>query len=138
MDNIEKPFQTKHLSILDGDIKRIDIYKDEFKLTIDIFIKTIYSPNYNVLLRFEDVQEYSFLWDSNYSFYYIEVYKYLIKDNLHYISFNPKEDEADISAKDQDYILSKNLVCFYGEKSDQDFIPVDTKIVFPGNSLDNV
>lgn len=101
-------------SLISSIINRIDIYMGKYQLNIDIYVDLLYSPQKErVKLRFIDIQEYSFLYNYEYSFYNIERYKLFSIKNGFYACFDPCNEENEISTNDQDYILCKKIEGYF-------------------------
>jgi len=130
MNTSKRKIRMNGLNIYDGSIEKINIYTENYELMIDLYIKIINFPDLRVLLKFRNVKEYAFNWDCDYTFYYIRTYKFIKNKDFYYISFDPNEDVSDISQRDNDLILSKDLFCFYSDTPEMDFIPVETNILF--------
>jgi hypothetical protein len=97
------------LNILDSNIRDIKIYLDGTHLIIDIYLCLLYPKGTNLKLNFQGVKEYSFYWNKNHIFYYVESFKLFKTNNLFYISFDPDGEEDVISPNDQDFILCENI-----------------------------
>jgi hypothetical protein len=100
---------SKELTILDGLLEKVSIYEVDYVLYIDVYIKLAHSKGKTCMLKFIDVQEYSFYHKSNYSFGNIEVYKFLKNGDLYYISLDPYDDSLNCDEKDQDFIFSRTI-----------------------------
>lgn len=101
-------------SLLDGVIKKIEIFQHESTVRINVYFSMRLSSDFNnVLFEFDDCQEYSFYYTSDYIFYNVESFK-LFKDDdgLFYMSFDPYEGIDGKSSKDQDYILANSVVAY--------------------------
>ena len=113
-----KNLTTKYIKeiILSSRIYKISIYENvRGKLFIDVYIELQYSKNGFVKIVFEDVKKYTFNWEENYYFYYIERAKLFRLNSLYYISFDPDGEEDIISEKDSDFILCSNIDVFVGK-----------------------
>lgn len=97
--------------LLDAKIERLVIYNG-VRLIIEITFKMRPKSDFDrVLIRFIDVFEYSFYYNSDYIFYNIERYKFFSKNkNNFYLSLDPFDETSEISDKDQDYIFAKEVV----------------------------
>lgn len=95
-------------SLTSATINRLEIYKDDDKLTVTVYL-TLSISKKKLLLKFINVEEFSFYHQANYFFYNIEIIKFfLIKGNC-YISFDPTDESSEISSNDQDYILCRDV-----------------------------
>lgn len=107
------------LNLTSCKIYKIDIYMLGENLLIEVYIKLLYSKSEdNIKLRFSQVKEYSFIYNSDYTFYNVEIYKFFKVENDVYISFDPIDEDENVSNSDQDYILSKNVEGFFISKSE--------------------
>ncbi|WP_419788812.1 hypothetical protein HDF24_07475 [Mucilaginibacter sp. X4EP1] len=65
-------------------------------------------------MRFKGVKEYSFYWNIRHSFYHVETYKLIKKEDLFYVSFDPEDESLlDTSEGDQDFILFSEFEGYY-------------------------
>ncbi|WP_224994954.1 hypothetical protein [Cesiribacter sp. SM1] len=98
------------LDIISSKIYEIKFYKNFEDLVIEIYLKLLYSKDHEgLLLKFTEVEEYSFYYNSQHIFYNVESYKFFKKSNKIHISFDPYDNEDNITSKDQDFIISKNV-----------------------------
>lgn len=103
----------KDISIFSSRIYKYIIYEDSDTVFIDVFFELIYPRNKYIKVTFKDVKEYSIYWNCNYYHSYVEDVKYVQKENLHYISFDPNQEVNTISEKDQNFILCSNIEIDY-------------------------
>jgi hypothetical protein len=97
-------------SLISSKISRLDIYKENEDVSIEVEIELLYSKKEKKLkLKFIDIIEYSFYYNSQYIFYNIEDYKFFIENDIVYVSFDPFDQEVHISLEDQDFIKSKSV-----------------------------
>lgn len=98
---------TSHEYILNASITSINISLVEYQLTIEVYLEHSYSPSQDkLLLRFTNISEYQFYWNSKSFFYNVECYKLIKVGDLYYISFDPDETNQLTSlVTDQDIIL---------------------------------
>lgn len=99
---------SKDIYIVSSSIRSFNIFVDnkDDKLIIEIDFKLLYNLDSILKLRFVGIKEYSFSWNSTHSFYYIETYKLIKKENHFYISFDPEDEVlSGISENDRDFIL---------------------------------
>ncbi|MGN6395783.1 MAG: hypothetical protein ACTHMI_09475 [Mucilaginibacter sp.] len=83
-------------------------------LVIEAEFELLYDPGSVLRLRFTEIKEYSFYWNSRFSFYNVETYKLIKKENLFYVSFDPEDETLlDISGNDQDFILFGGFEGYY-------------------------
>jgi hypothetical protein len=100
-------------TLLSSSLQRINIYRRDQVLCIDIEIELAYKKRESsILLRFVDVLEYSFLYRSHRYFYNVEIFKLLKTENIFYVSFDPVDEVEEISEDDQDYIKSTTIECY--------------------------
>ncbi|WP_411898227.1 hypothetical protein [Elizabethkingia occulta] len=99
-------------SLISTTIEEIKLEKDNFgELQIKIIIsnfsrKSEYSK---VHLLFNEITEFLFYYNSDYSFYNIENYKLLYFENQIYLSFDPDNSVKHKSKNDSDFILAKSV-----------------------------
>jgi len=98
------------LSLLSGQLMEMRVYLKQQLLTIDLDVSLIYAKG-NPLhkLRFTDVVEYSYYYNSDYIFYNIAIFKFLNIGGLFYLSLDPENESNNRSENDQDFILSKSV-----------------------------
>ena len=101
------------IHIGDAKITSLHIYILNDLLTIDVDIRLLLGTGKHVRLRFTDVDEYSFNHNKFYYFYNIETYKFILQDNLYYISFDPDTGLEDASPIDNDTILCGSIEGYY-------------------------
>jgi hypothetical protein len=101
-------------SIISGLLTKISIYNQDNHLNIDLSIDLMYSKKFKkILIQILDVVEYSFFYNRNTNFYYIEDYKFFKNENLIYISLDPAEgSKTKVDAHDNDYASGKNMRLF--------------------------
>lgn len=100
-------------TLLSSSIERINIYRCDHILCIDIEIELAYKKKENnILLRFNDVLEYSFFYRSHRYFYNVEIFKLLKTENFFYVSFDPVDEVEEVSDDDQDYIKATTIECY--------------------------
>lgn len=110
-------FLSGNLTISSSKLYKLDIAGDDNGLVIDVYLELLYSEDNNHLkLRFTDVQEYSFYYNSQHVFYNVEIYKFFINNGRVYISFDPVDEQENISVDDQDFILSKKVEGYIFQK----------------------
>ena len=98
-------------TLLDGSIESLEIRKRNDAVDIIVFVSLIRPGNKRFAkLFFKDILEYDFSWSSEYFFYYIERYNFFKSEKGFYISFDPYDDNKEISLKDHDYILSGEVI----------------------------
>ncbi len=100
--------------LLDGQIKRIEIYTENNSVCIDIHFFMREKSNFeNVLFKFVGCKEYNFSYSDEYIFYNVELIKYFhSSDAMYYFSFDPANEKNTISKNDQDYILANNVEAY--------------------------
>ena len=98
-------------TLLDGSIESLEIKKRNDAVDIIIGVSLI-RPGNKIFAKlfFKDIFEYDFSWSSEYFFYYIERYNFFKSEKGFYISFDPYDDNKEISLKDHDYILSGEVI----------------------------
>ena len=114
-DNLFELLRTE-ISILSSQITGFNIHVKDFSLIIEVDIKLLYGKEECLKLIFSDIKEYAFYHNSNYTFYNVEAYKLLKKENLFYISFDPEEEDiSNISKDDNDLILCGDIEGYFIE-----------------------
>jgi hypothetical protein len=110
--------QLNKIYIISSTIRRFNIFTtDDSKLVVELEFQLRYAPGAILKLRFLEIKEYSFYWNSKYNFYYIETYKLLKKNDLFYLSFDPEDETTlDISENDQDFILFGSFEGYYMDR----------------------
>ena len=101
--------------IHDASVTRFDIAYQEHRLCIDVYFTSIQSKKWaktQIKLRFVDVLEYSFYWNVEHHFYYVERYKFFKTEKGFYISLDPVDETNNAKEEDQDIISSKNLEAY--------------------------
>lgn len=104
------------LSLLSSKLYKIDIHSDFNKeLIVELYIELLYArENKFMKMVFSGIEEYSLYYNHNHYFYNIESYKFINTGNRYYISLDPYfEKDGLISAKDQDFILSAEVVAYF-------------------------
>ncbi len=98
-------------SLLDGKIKRIEIFDADSSVCINIDFDMRLSSDYqNVQIKFVGCKSYSFSYSDDYYFYNVELLKFFQGDDgLFYISFDPSDEVEIISDEDQDFILCREV-----------------------------
>nr|WP_294947262.1 hypothetical protein [uncultured Mucilaginibacter sp.] len=110
----EEVFELTHGTyfIHDASVTQFDIAYQDYRLCIDVYFTSIQAKRWTktqIKLRFVDVLEYSFYWNAEHHFYYVERYKFFKTEKGFYISLDPV-DETDIAAEeDGDVIISKSI-----------------------------
>jgi hypothetical protein len=99
---------SKQLTILSGQLEKVIIYQVNYTLIIDLEIKILYS-NKDCKLRFIDIKEYYFYYNSDHYFYNIESFKLFRSEDFFYISLDPADESSNINENDQDFILSRSI-----------------------------
>ena len=100
-------------TLLSSSLEQIIIYKRDHFVCIDIEIELAYKRGAkSILLRFFDVLEYSFFYESNLHFYNVEIFKLLKTENFYYVSFDPVDEIEELSDDDQDYIKATTIECY--------------------------
>jgi hypothetical protein len=99
---------SKQLTILSGQLEKVSIYQVNYTLIIDLEIKLLYS-NKDCKLRFIDIKEYYFYYNSDHYFYNIECFKLFRSEDFFYISLDPADESSTINENDQDFILSRSI-----------------------------
>ena len=104
-----------NIKIISSSIRRFNIFKTDVDgLVIEADFELLYDPGSVLRLRFTEIKEYSFYWNSRFSFYNVETYKLIKKENLFYVSFDPEDETLlDISGNDQDSILFGGFEGYY-------------------------
>lgn len=104
-------FLTDENSIISGKVRLVSIYLQENRLFLDIQISLMYSKQFDtMLIRLEDVIEYSFYYNSNSNFYYIEEFKLFKADQYTYLSLDPFDSSSkEIDEKDNDFAIAKEI-----------------------------
>ena len=101
-------------SLISSTINAIHVLKDRDAVIIEVDFTLMYNnTNNEIKLRFLDVQEYLFYYNSDNIFYNIERLKFLKLNTDIYIRFDPSNEEERRSEDDQDYILSKDVEGFW-------------------------
>lgn len=101
-------------SLISSTINAIHVLKDRDAVIIEVDFTLMYNnTNNEIKLRFLDVQEYLFYYNSDNIFYNIERLKFLKLNTDIYICFDPSNEEERRSEDDQDYILSKDVEGFW-------------------------
>jgi hypothetical protein len=94
--------------LLDGRLQRINVFRQEYELVIEVYVELRFSKIAKQLkLTFKDIKEYSFSGSSNNQVDYIERYKFFGDEKGYYICFDPSSEHKVISSDDQDFILSE-------------------------------
>ena len=98
-------------SLLDGNIKRINIFYTDSSVCINIDFDMRPSSDYqNIQIRLIGCTHYSFSYTDDYYFYNVELLKFFQGDNgLFYISFDPADETEIIADEDQDFILCREV-----------------------------
>ncbi|AWF81933.1 hypothetical protein BTJ40_14470 [Microbulbifer sp. A4B17] len=98
-------------TLIDGKIEKIEVFEEKSTVSININIHMRSSATHNkVKFKFSKCKQYSFSYSEEYYFYNIETIKlFKTGDSLFYISFDPYDENDNISPKDQDYILCKDI-----------------------------
>ena len=96
--------------ILDAEVKRVNIFTQDFGLYIEIDFAHEQYKEYHLRLRFSSIKEYSFYHNDTHYFYTVECYKLIMDGEYFYLSLDP-EDEFSIipSDNDQDIVVCKNF-----------------------------
>jgi hypothetical protein len=97
-----------NLDILDSKLFNMSISVIDYNLKIELLLE-LKPDNLYLKMAFEEVMEYSFYWNSTYTFYIIDSYKLFANNNIIYISLDPDDCEEFRSVNDQDYILSNSM-----------------------------
>ncbi|MBD1365330.1 hypothetical protein IDJ77_16050 [Mucilaginibacter sp. ZT4R22] len=98
--------------IHDASVTRFDIAYQEHRLCIDVCFTSIQSKKWaetQIKLRFVNVLEYSFYWNAEHHFYYVERYKFFKTEKGFYISLDPVDENDSPSDDDGDVIISKSV-----------------------------
>jgi hypothetical protein len=100
------------LRLLDGKLKRIDIYHTT-ELTIDLYIELFHGKeNKGLKLTFKGIKEYSF-YGYLHNFTDIERYKFFESDKGFYLCLDPFSEEEIIAPEDQDFVLSSSVEGYF-------------------------
>ena len=103
-------FLSGDYSILSSRISQTTFRSEDGELIIEIDIDLLYSQKEKKLkLRFTEIEEYSFYYNSQHIFYNIEHYKFLSTEKGMYISFDPFDEEEMITPGDQDFIMCSKI-----------------------------
>lgn len=99
------------LTLLDGRIQSITFYNDKNGLLVITILLEIlyYKEKSQIKLVLNDIIEYSFYYQSQYSFYNIEWYKLRKVDDYFYLSLDPSDTTDERSYDDQDFIACGNI-----------------------------
>lgn len=109
-------FITDDFSLISSKLFELDMHKKDGELIIDFYFDLLYSKAETKLkLSFEDIEEFSFYYKSDYIFYNVENYKLFKSGSLFYISLDPYNETQEISPNDQDFILSKSIRGYLSE-----------------------
>jgi hypothetical protein len=104
---------TGNLSIISARLLKMSVYLKEESLIIDLDLKLLYSKNNSHFqLRFTNVKEYSFYYNSDNIFYNIENCKFFKNGKFYYLSLDPEDESNYISKNDQDYIVSIGIEAY--------------------------
>jgi hypothetical protein len=98
--------------IHDASVTRFDIAYEDYRLCIDVYFTSIQAKRWaktQIKLCFLDVLEYSFYWNADYQFYYVERYKLFKTEKGFYISLDPADENDTPSDDDGDVIISKSI-----------------------------
>ena len=77
----------ENFNILSANIYKIDIYKDNDDLYIELFFNLVYPKSKQVRLKLCKVKEFLFYWNSENIFYNVESYKlFEINNNIYLLS----------------------------------------------------
>lgn len=111
-EEIVNKFQGE-FTLLSSSLDSINIYRRDHVLCIDVKLQLAYKKGENnILLRFVDVLEYSFFYRSNRFFYNVEIFKFFKAENIFYVSFDPVNEDENMSDEDQDYIKATSVEGF--------------------------
>ncbi|WP_119081109.1 hypothetical protein [Chitinophaga alhagiae] len=96
-------------TLLSSTMNKIDIQNgNEGRLYIELHFTLLYSEVCRkIMLRFSEIEEFSFYYNQSHYFYNVEEYKLLKVGDSFYLSLDPFADDANnkVSSKDQDFIL---------------------------------
>lgn len=101
-------------NILDSQINRILLVEEEQEIKVEIdFLLHNVSENKKVRIVFNHIKEFSFYYNSQYIFYNVERFKLLLLENgYYYLSLDPYDESMQVSSKDQDIIIARNIIGF--------------------------
>ena len=106
-------FLSDEESLISGAVTSFFIHVNEGMLVVELSINLLYSKTFkSIVLQFSEVIEYAFNFNTNHSFYYIEDYKFLQKDNLFYLTLDPFDRGKEIHAQDNDVIKARQVCLF--------------------------
>lgn len=98
------------LLLLSAQIDNIKIYQEKSQLIIDVYLELVHAKRSNkIILRFNNVRQYSFYYHETTIFYFIEIIKFFETAGNFYISFDPVNEKEEISDEDQDFILAESV-----------------------------
>lgn len=100
------------LSLTSSKVDRINILKEDAVLNIEIDFELFTLKDNFIRLKFIDILEYSFYYNSDYIFYNVETVKLINTERGIYLSLDPYDEDGSISSNDQDYILCKEIEGF--------------------------
>ena len=104
---------SKRLNILSGQLQKVSIYSSNYILCIDLDITLQYPEEKNCVLRFIDIQEYSFYHNSDHYFYNIERFKFFKNGDFFYISLDPYDEGSNVDENDQDFIVCRGVEGYF-------------------------
>lgn len=100
-------FLSEERSLTSSTLYKIDIYLENKSLLLDLYFE--FPSMERIRLRFSEIKEYSFYYNSAYVFYNAEIVKFFKSDESFYISLDPVDESENISPDDNDYILSSKV-----------------------------
>lgn len=117
MRKISNPieFFTLDDSLLDTSILsyQVNTVSSKVQVIVDISNARSKSSWNKAKLIFENVKKISFYWDHDHHFYTIDRYKWILADEIFYISLDPYPDEVEgIHEKDMDVIICEHVIAY--------------------------
>lgn len=102
---------TDNNSLLDSVIEKFEIFMADGHVNANVWLQMRPSSEFGkVQLKFTDCKEYSFSYTDDYYFYNVELVKlFKTKDGMFYVSFDPVDEQDEVSNEDQDFILARGV-----------------------------
>ena len=97
-------------SLLETVITSISIAEKDYQTVIRLEIQMRPNSQFKTIsLIFQDVSEYCFYWEKNYSFGDVSEYKLLKGRDEYYLSLDPDESSTEETQEDQDFIRAQYM-----------------------------
>jgi hypothetical protein len=102
--------------IRDSLVTRFDIYQQEFRLNVDVYLNLGFSrfkAEKKLKIHCSDIIRYQFLHDKKYYFYNVENCKFFKSENGYYLSLAPFNELDEISEEDEDLVQCENIEGYF-------------------------